>query len=70
MRSDLGRADGCGTIREDGLTPEEAEAIEKLAEVFVDAMMKLEQEHGLTPRKMKEYYAGRMDLKKDKEGKP
>lgn len=56
-----------GEIPDSSVTPEEAEALEKLAEIFADAMLKLEQEHGLTPRQMLEYYKGQLDLKKDTE---
>lgn len=69
-RPELERDAPRGTMGGDGVTPDEAEAIEKLAEIFVDAMMWLEREHGLTPRQMRGYYEGRLDLKKDKEGAP
>jgi hypothetical protein len=64
--ADLGRRENCGPV--DGVTAEEAETIEMLAELFVNAMMQLEQEHGLTPRQMQEYFAGRLELKKGEEG--
>jgi hypothetical protein len=61
-------SDGCGTIRDDGVTAGEAEAIEMLAEVLVDAMLRLEQEHGLTPKQMQEYFTGHLDLNDGEEG--
>ena len=49
------------------LTADETAAIRMLAEIFVDAMMRLQQRHGLKPAQMIQYYAGMLDLDKDKD---
>ncbi len=65
---DLGHQD---PIRHDdaqqALTADETAAIRMLAEIFVDAMMRLQQRHGLKPAQMFQYYKGTLDLDKDKE---
>ena len=45
--SDLAHPARCRDNDERAITPDEAEMIEKQAEIFVDAMMRLQQRHGL-----------------------
>ena len=49
------------------LTADEAAAIRMLAEIFVDAMMRLREALGLTPRRMRDYYTGGLQLGDKKE---
>lgn len=45
------------------LTAEEAAALGMLAGIFVDAMMRLNETQGLTPKQMLSYYTGAQEPK-------
>jgi len=61
--ANLGRERARGTIPDDSVSTEDVDAVGRIAEIFVDDMLRLEREHGLNASKMLAYYRGELDLK-------